>query len=93
MPGSAKLYFRDSADCLVRRSLDGLVLLYHRPSCITHIVDSPLPEILAALTEQPQSAEALMAALAEQHDLDGDVAGLEQHLDALTVLGLARAAP
>ncbi len=90
MPRQVRLYYRDSADCLLVRALDGLTLLYHRPSGITHIVDSPLPEILEVLAEEPQSAPALMEALAERHDLDGDGAGLEQHLDALLALGLAR---
>jgi PqqD family protein of HPr-rel-A system len=90
----ARLYYRDDPDAVVLRALDGLSLLYHRPSGITHIVDSPVPEILAALglAGQPQSANALLDRLCAEYDLEGGVEGLEQHLDTLVALGLARVA-
>ena len=84
-------YFRDGEDAFVLHSLDGLTLLFHRSSGITHILDSPLPEIVAALEEEPCSLETLMARLSLHYDLEGDAQGLEQHLDSLVMLGLARA--
>jgi len=84
------LYYRDSADAVVEHDLDGLRLVFHRPSGITHIIASPLPEIWSLLDEQGCSAEALWRQLSDHYDLEGDSTGLVQHLDALATLGLAR---
>ena len=68
--------------------LDALTLIYHRASGITHIVDSPAPEILAAL-DAPLTAEALLARLAERYDLvDADPASLATRLGELVIAGL-----
>lgn len=78
---------------MILRPLDGLTLIFHRPSGITHIVDSPVPEILAVLGDEPRSAAEILDALGEYYDLeDGEdaLAGLIGHLDALCDLGLAR---
>ncbi|WP_404338065.1 HPr-rel-A system PqqD family peptide chaperone [Sphingomonas sp. MMS12-HWE2-04] len=48
--------------------LDALTLIYHRASGITHIVDSPAPEILDALDE-PLTLDALLARLAARFEL------------------------
>jgi len=92
MVQSARCWYRDGGDALIRREIDGLTLLYHRPSGITHIADSPVPEILDALTRDPQPLEAIITRLAHVFDLpDGsDTRGLEQHLEGLVALGLVR---
>ncbi|OYW87221.1 MAG: hypothetical protein B7Z20_05615 [Sphingobium sp. 32-64-5] len=57
------------------------------------MVDSPVPEILAVLGEEPQPPARILAALGEDYDLDDGedaLAGLIGHLDALCELGLAR---
>lgn len=92
MAGQKRLYFCDGDDAFVLRSLDGLTLLYHRPSGITHILDSPLPEIIAALEREPLAPDILMAQLSRHYDLEGDAAELELHLGSLVALGLARVA-
>ncbi|MGE4430147.1 MAG: HPr-rel-A system PqqD family peptide chaperone [Sphingobium sp.] len=87
------MYHRDRPDALLLRPLDGLTLIFHRPSGMSHIVDSPVPEILAVLGEEPKSAAEILAALGEHYDLeDGEdaMAGLIGHLDALCGLGLVR---
>jgi PqqD family protein of HPr-rel-A system len=68
---------------------DGLVLIFHRPSATTHIVASPVPELLAALAEGPADAATLLARLAATHDLP-DAAGdaLVARLDELIASGL-----
>ena len=55
------IYIVDMADA---RSvvLEGLTLLFHPASGMTHILAPPSPEILAALTE-PGDAEAVLARL------------------------------
>lgn len=88
-----RLYYRDAADRMLARPLDGLTLFYHRPSGITHMVDSPVPEILSTLTEEPLAAEAILDRLSRDYDLDGegDALGLlTGHLEALCDLGLVR---
>lgn len=88
----ARRWYRENDDMLVRRDLDGLTLLYHRPSGITHIADRPVPEILDALTSNPQSLAGIAARLAADFDLTDDPQsrGLEQHLEGLVALGLVR---
>ncbi|MCX8477229.1 MAG: HPr-rel-A system PqqD family peptide chaperone [Sphingomonas sp.] len=69
--------------------LDALTLVYHRASGITHIVDSPVPEILETLASRPLSAPDLLARLAERFDLvDADPHALAVRLDELAAVGL-----
>lgn len=69
--------------------LDALTLIYHRASGITHIVDSPVPEILEALAAGPLAAPDLMAQLSERFDLvDADPHALAMRLDELAEVGL-----
>lgn len=69
--------------------LDALTLVYHRASGITHIVDSPVPEILDTLAAAPLAASDLLARLAEGFDLvDADQHALAVRLDELAAVGL-----
>lgn len=69
--------------------LDALTLIYHRASGITHIVDSPVPEILEALADEPLAASDLMARLCARFDLvDADPHALGVRLDELAAVGL-----
>ena len=69
--------------------LDALTLIYHRSSGITHIVDSPVPEILAVLDEAPATLDVLLARLAERFELaDADRAALAARLGELVAAGL-----
>ena len=68
---------------------DGLVLIFHRPSATTHIVASPVPELLAALDEGPADAAALLGRLKARHDVaDADVDALAARLEELAAAGL-----
>ena len=53
-------------------SIEGLTLIFHRVSGITHILSAPVPEILDALEEGPADAGAIVARLAARHDLVDD---------------------
>ena len=69
--------------------LDALTLIYHRASGITHIVDSPVPEILEVLAARPLAEPELMARLSERFELvDADAAALTARLDELVATGL-----
>jgi len=84
------LYYRDSPDVVIEHDLDGLRLVFHRPSGITHIIASPLPEIFALLSEEACSVQDIWQHLSREYDLEGESEGLAQHLDELAALGLAR---
>lgn len=85
-------YCQPLEDALSACVLEDMVLLYHRPSGQTHMVISPVPEILATL----EGGVALTAGdvhgvLAAHYDLgtpDEAVAEIGAHLDELTALGL-----
>lgn len=86
-------YCQYSEDAITACVLEDMVLLYHRPSGQTHMVISPVPEILAALDDGVAlTAAEVHAALAQHYDLGAPeqaVAEIEAHLDELTALGLA----
>lgn len=68
--------------------LDTLTAIYHRASGITHLVDSPVPELLAALTE-PRTLDDLLAFLATEYELiDADPVALRERLAELDAAGL-----
>ncbi|WP_294017237.1 HPr-rel-A system PqqD family peptide chaperone [Sphingomonas sp.] len=68
--------------------LDALTLIYHRASGITHLVDSPVPELLELLAE-PLTIDQALAALAEHFDLvDPDREALVARIDELVASGL-----
>jgi PqqD family protein of HPr-rel-A system len=75
-------------------ALDGLSILFHAPSGMTHFVAPPAPEILEALRLGPADAGELLARLAAWYDLDGDEAAdaIEARLDELEAAGLVRRA-
>ena len=71
--------------------IDGLTLIFHRPSGITHILTAPAPEILEALGKGQADAGAIVARLAARHDLpDGAEAKaiVGARLDELAAAGL-----
>lgn len=85
----APLYRAAAPETLRIIPLDALTLVYHRSSGITHIVDTPVPEILETLSVEPLSAPDLLALLGERFDLvDADPLALAVRLDELAAVGL-----
>ena len=73
--------------------LDDLVAVYHRASGQTHLVVSPVPELLEELAGEWLSADDLLARLAADYDLaDADRAALAERLDELVETGLVERA-
>ncbi|MES2338148.1 MAG: HPr-rel-A system PqqD family peptide chaperone [Pseudomonadota bacterium] len=69
-------------------ALDSLTAIYHRTSGITHVVASPVPELLEALVE-PLTLDALLVKLTAAYDLpDADPAALAERLAELEAAGL-----
>lgn len=69
---------------------DGVTLVFHRPSGLTHVLASPSPEILDALSEGDADIAALIERLRATFDLeeDGLEAALEARLAELETAGL-----
>lgn len=85
----AQLYRAAASETLRVVPLDALTLVYHRSSGITHIVDTPVPEILETLSAEPLSAPDLLALLGERFELvDADPLALAVRLDELAAVGL-----
>lgn len=87
-------YLAEPEEAVVARALDDITLFYHRPSGQTHMVVSPVPEILAALRlDGAGDAVAVYARMIQSYDL-GDAeaarAAIARHLDEMAQLGLVR---
>ncbi|MEJ7934160.1 HPr-rel-A system PqqD family peptide chaperone [Sphingobium sp. AN558] len=91
---TAPIHYRHEGDVILTRVLDDIVLLFHRPSGQTHIVVSPVPELLDALREGgPATAADLLERLSRDFDLgpiDETGERIEAHLVELLALGLIR---
>lgn len=89
-------YRRDAADAVTACILDDLTLFYHHRSGQTHMVISPVPEIMERMADGVAvTAQVMHDRLAQEYDLgaqDAAVAEIAAHLDALVALGLVRPA-
>jgi PqqD family protein of HPr-rel-A system len=83
-------YVADRADDVRLVELDGLTALYHRPSGTTHILAAPAPQILAAIADDPATADEILARMAAGFDVDGDRDALLSRLAELEAAGLVR---
>jgi PqqD family protein of HPr-rel-A system len=75
-------------------ALDGLSVLFHAPSGMTHIVAAPAPQILDALRIGPADAGELIARLRAWYDFEGEGAAdaIDARLEELEAAGLVRRA-
>lgn len=85
------IYIAESKSAVTSVALDGLSVLFHAPSGMTHIVASPAPEILDALREGPADAVGLLRRLRKRFDFEGDEA-IHARLEELEAAGLVRRA-
>jgi PqqD family protein of HPr-rel-A system len=72
-------------------ALDGLTILYHSPSGMTHIVAPPAPEILDALGAGPADSAELLRRLRARFAFEGGEA-IHARLGELEAAGLVRRA-
>jgi len=87
-------YIADPEAELRSVALDGLAVLFHAPSGMTHIVAPPAPEILAMLRAGPADAVELRRRLSARYDFSGGEAAdaIAARLAELEAAGLVRRA-
>ncbi len=90
---TAAIFTADS-EGLRRVELEGLTLLFHPRSGMTHIVAPPAPQILDVLADGPVDAAALLRRLGEKYEFDGQegAAAVTARLVELEAAGLVRRA-
>lgn len=84
-------YQAEAADQRLIEPLDQMTLIYQRRSGITHIVTEPVPQMLEAIGEDELSADAVLARLAAEFELQSDDEALHAiaaRLEELADLGL-----
>lgn len=78
-------------DDLIWHDLDSMMLLYHRPSGITHMLADPAPAIIEVMDNAPLTAAEIASRLTALFDLETGVDAEEivtARLDELRTLGL-----
>jgi PqqD family protein of HPr-rel-A system len=94
-PMPSLLYRAEPADSCRVTEVEGMALLYHRPSGVTHLLASPLPEMLALLREVPCGADILAERLCHRLAAPFDKEALTvvtQRLAELAAIGLVHSA-
>jgi PqqD family protein of HPr-rel-A system len=72
---AASLYAADPPETLRFVELEGLTLLYHRRSGLTHILAPPAPQILAALAAGPADAAGIIARIGTDFEVAAEDPG------------------
>jgi PqqD family protein of HPr-rel-A system len=87
---AASLYAADPPETLRLVELEGLTLLYHRRSGLTHILAPPAPQILAALAAGPADAAAIVARIGADFEVEAEdpAAAIAARLAELEAAGL-----
>ena len=86
-------YRAPAAESVAVTELDGLAVIYHRPSGMTHVVEPLVPELLAALGTDWTAAPDLLARLRASFEMpDADTGVLAARLDELVETGLVERA-
>ena len=88
------VYLTDPEEAVRSVGLDGLSVLFHEPSGMTHIVAAPAPQILEMLRAGPADAAELLRRLQALFEFEGDEAedAIRARLDELEAAGLVRRA-
>jgi len=69
---AASLYAADPPDLVRTVELEGLTLLFHRRSGLTHILAPPAPQILAALAAGPADAGEIVARIGADFEIEAE---------------------
>lgn len=90
---TAPIYRTDFPSQCRAHPVDGMTLVFHRPSGATHFLDSPVPEMLTLLGEAPADAATLTAKLCDRLGVEPDeeaLAVVETRLAELVATGLVQ---
>ncbi|MEA3065876.1 MAG: hypothetical protein QOJ27_2328 [Sphingomonadales bacterium] len=87
---AASLYAADPPKTVRTVELEGLTLLYHCRSGLTHILAPPAPQILAALAAGPATAAGIVDRIGADFELEAEnpAAAIEARLAELEAAGL-----
>lgn len=87
---AASLYAADPPGTLRTVDLDGLTLLYHRRSGLTHFLAAPAPQILAALAKGPADPATIVERIGADFEVEADdpAAAIAARLAELEAAGL-----
>ena len=87
---AASLYAADPPETLRFVEIEGLTLLYHRRSGLTHILAPPAPQILAALAAGPADAAEIAARIGADFEVEAEdpAAAMAARLAELEAAGL-----
>jgi PqqD family protein of HPr-rel-A system len=87
---AASLYAADPPGTMRLEEVEGLTLLYHRTSGLTHFLAPPAPQILEALAQGPASAADIAARIGRAFEIESDdpAAAVEARLAELEAAGL-----
>jgi PqqD family protein of HPr-rel-A system len=87
---AASLYAADPPETIRTAQVEGLTLLYHRTSGLTHFLAPPAPQILEALAFGPASAAQIAARMGETFEIESDdpAAAISARLAELEAAGL-----
>jgi PqqD family protein of HPr-rel-A system len=87
---AASRYAADPSETLRTVELEGLTLLYHRRSGLTHILAPPAPQILAALAAGPAEAAEIVARIGADFEVEAEdpAAAITARLAELEAAGL-----
>jgi PqqD family protein of HPr-rel-A system len=84
------VYAADSPGLSHRVDLEGLTVLYHRPSGMTHVLAPPAPQILDALASGPATPAEVAERMARSFDVESEdpAAAVAARLAELEAAGL-----
>ncbi|MEA3010334.1 MAG: hypothetical protein QOJ91_2026 [Sphingomonadales bacterium] len=87
---AAARYAADPPGAMRRVEVEGLTLLYHRTSGLTHFLAPPAPQILDALAEGPAGAAEIAARIGAEFEIDSEdpAAAIAARLAELEAAGL-----
>jgi PqqD family protein of HPr-rel-A system len=87
---AASRYAADPPETMRHFDVEGLTLVYHRKSGLTHFLAPPAPQILAALAEGPASAAEIAARMEESFEIESEdsAAAVAARLAELEAAGL-----
>ena len=69
---AASLYAADPPETMRMAQVEGLTLLYHRTSGLTHFLAPPAPQILEALESGPASASQIAERMGETFEIESE---------------------